>query len=746
MSTSLEQKSIGVLTSGGDAQGMNAAVRAVVRAALHQGVAVHAIYEGYQGMVDGGDRIRSLSWEDVGSILHRGGTVIGTARCPAFREREGRLTAARNLLQRGIDRLVVIGGDGSLSGANEFRQEWPSLLEELHQRGEIDKATVVAHPELMIVGLVGSIDNDMVGTDMTIGADSALHRITEAIDAIGSTASSHQRSFVVEVMGRHCGYLALTSAIAGGIDYVLIPENPPPEGWEDRMCDLLRRGRAAGRRDSIVVIAEGAADRLGNPITSDYVCKVLQDRLGEDTRVTILGHVQRGGTPSAYDRWMSTLVGHAAVDELLSATPDSEPQLIGVRYNRVSRVPLMQCVQKTRSVARLIAEHEYDQAMELRGSSFTGLFNIFKAMAEAVPSVTPPQRPHRIAVIHVGGLAPGMNTAVRAAVRLGLDRGHAMFGIRGSFSGLLKGRIEEMHWGDVEGWAKLAGAELGASRKLPTADQLYAIARTLETHGINGLLIIGGWKAYHVAYQLYQERERYPAFKMPMICLPASIDNNLPGSDLSIGADTALNVIVESLDRIKQSAMAARRCFVVEVMGRRCGYLAMMSGLAAGAERIYLPEEGITLKDLQADVERMISSFQGGRRFYLTIRNEYANEQYTTDFLTRLFEEEGNDLFDVRQAVLGHIQQGGNPTPFDRILATRLAAHGIDFLTEELARGSAAGAFAGLHEGKLATFPLKQLPDMVDITHRRPLDQWWLELRSVMEKLAQPAQDPADGA
>ncbi|MEI2772794.1 MAG: 6-phosphofructokinase [Candidatus Competibacter sp.] len=742
--TSLQPKSIGVLTSGGDAQGMNAAVRAVVRSALHFGAGVYAIYEGYQGMVEGGDRIRSLSWDDVGSILHRGGTVIGTARCPAFREREGRLTAARNLLQSGIDRLVVIGGDGSLSGANQFRQEWPGLVAELHQRGEIDEATLAAHPELMIVGLVGSIDNDMVGTDMTIGADSALHRITEAIDAIGSTASSHQRSFVVEVMGRHCGYLALTSAIAGGIDYVLIPENPPPEGWEDRMCDLLRRGRAAGRRDSIVVVAEGAADRQGNPISSDYVRQVLEDRLGEDTRVTILGHVQRGGTPSAYDRWMSTLVGHTAVEELLSATPESEPQLIGVRYNRVRRVPLMQCVEQTRSVARLITEHQYDQAMELRGSSFTGLFNIFKAMAEAVPSVMPPQHPHRIAVLHIGGLAPGMNTAVRAAVRLGLDRGHAMFGIRGSFAGLLKGQIEELHWGDVEGWAKLAGAELGASRQLPTAEQLYPIARTLETQGINGLLIIGGWKAYHVAHQLYQERERYPAFKMPMICLPASIDNNLPGSDLSIGADTALNVIVESLDRIKQSAMAARRCFVVEVMGRRCGYLAMMSGLAAGAERIYLPEEGITLKDLQADVESMTASFRGGRRFYLTIRNEYANEHYTTDFLARLFEEEGSDLFDVRQAVLGHIQQGGNPTPFDRILATRLAAHGIDFLSEELARGSAAGVFAGLNEGKLTTFPLKQLPDMVDITHRRPLVQWWLELRSVVQALAQPAASKSE--
>jgi 6-phosphofructokinase len=224
------QKRIGVLTSGGDAQGMNAAVRAVVRSALHFKAGVYAIYEGYQGMVEGGDRIRPLAWDDVGSILHRGGTVIGTARSAEFRERPGRLRAARNLLQHGIDRLVIIGGDGSLTGADLFRREWPELVAELVRNGEIDSATAEQHPALMIAGLVGSIDNDMVGTDMTIGADSALYRIIEAIDAITSTAASHQRSFVVEVMGRHCGYLALMSAIAGGTDYVLIPENPPLRG------------------------------------------------------------------------------------------------------------------------------------------------------------------------------------------------------------------------------------------------------------------------------------------------------------------------------------------------------------------------------------------------------------------------------------------------------------------------------------------------------------------------------------
>ena len=218
---------IGILTSGGDAQGMNAAVRAVVRSALSVGAEVYAIYEGYQGMIDGGDGIRRFGWDDVGSILNRGGTVIGTFRCKGMRERPGRLKAVRNLLEHGIDRLVVIGGDGSLTGLDVLRTEWTDLVAELVDTGQVSAEVAREHPALMIAGLVGSIDNDLVGSDMTIGADTALHRIVDAIDDLASTAASHQRSFVVEVMGRHCGYLALMAAVAGGADYVLIPERPP---------------------------------------------------------------------------------------------------------------------------------------------------------------------------------------------------------------------------------------------------------------------------------------------------------------------------------------------------------------------------------------------------------------------------------------------------------------------------------------------------------------------------------------
>ena len=197
------RRRIGVLTSGGDAQGMNASVRAVVRTALNHGIDVYAIYEGYQGMVEGGDRIRKMTWDSVGGILHKGGTVIGTARSEDFRTREGRLRAAYNLLENEIDSLIIVGGDGSLTGANLFRQEWTGLLAEMVEKGQITKEIADGHPNLIIAGLVGSIDNDMYGTDMTIGADTALHRITEAVDAISSTAASHQRTFVVKVMGRN---------------------------------------------------------------------------------------------------------------------------------------------------------------------------------------------------------------------------------------------------------------------------------------------------------------------------------------------------------------------------------------------------------------------------------------------------------------------------------------------------------------------------------------------------------------
>lgn len=236
-----KRRRIGVLTSGGDAPGMNGAVRAVVRMAIHCDCEAYAIFEGYEGLVNGGNMIRQLHWEDVRGWLSRGGTLIGSARSMGFRERAGRMKAAKNMVLRGIDALVVCGGDGSLTGADVFRAEWPSLLADLISSGELSAEQVEPYKVLNIVGLVGSIDNDMSGTDATIGCYSSLTRICDAVDDVFDTAFSHQRGFVIEVMGRHCGWLALMSAISTGADWLFLPEMPPKEGWEDDMCSVITK-------------------------------------------------------------------------------------------------------------------------------------------------------------------------------------------------------------------------------------------------------------------------------------------------------------------------------------------------------------------------------------------------------------------------------------------------------------------------------------------------------------------------
>ncbi|HSP59958.1 MAG TPA: 6-phosphofructokinase [Ornithinimicrobium sp.] len=743
---------IGVLTSGGDSPGMNAAVRAVVRATLRLGGRPFGVQEGWRGALTGGAGIRELGWDDVGSLLHRGGTVLGSARCPEFLERAGLRAAALHLSRQGIDRLVVVGGDGSLRGAEELRQEWPALQAELVEAGELAPGVALAHPRLRVAGLVGSIDNDMAGTDMTIGADTALHRIIEALDALSSTAASHQRTFVVEVMGRHCGYLALMAAVAGGSDAVLVPEGPPADGWQGGLVASIERTRATGQRDSLVIVAEGATDQAGRAITSAAVAEALGERMGERARVTILGHVQRGGRPSAYDRWMPTLLGYAAVRQLVHAPADAPSQIIGVRHNRVALVPLSEAVRDTNAVKTALESRDFDAARQARGSSFGTLSRLYAQLSQppadlvegrphasraftggAATHATEPSGPRpRIGVLHVGGLAPGMNTAVRALVRFGLTDGLDVLGVEDSLAGLTRGRVRELGWAEVDDWVGRGGAFLGTRRHVPTAAELPALADAVARHRFDALVLVGGLDAYRAAETLEQGAAEHPPLRIPVVCLPASIDNNLAGADLSVGADTALNTIVESLDRIRTSASATQRCFVAETKGGRCGYLTMMAGLASGAERVYLPEDRLRISDIAADAARMSRSFAEGRRLYLVLRNEMASTHYTTDLVARVFEEEGGDLFDVRSTVLGHVQDGGDPTPFDRLLATRLARLALDEVARQRADGAPGACAVGEVGGRATVTSMRRFAELTDLDAGRPLDPWWTQLRPVI--------------
>jgi len=482
-------------------------------------------------------------------------------------------------------------------------------------------------------------------------------------------------------------------------------------------------------------VSEGARDRTGAPITSAMVQRILEERLHLEARVTILGHVQRGGAPSAYDRWMSSLLGCEAVDALLNASSTDEPCLIGIQNNRIVRAPLMQCVVDTREVPKAIAAGDYTRAMRMRGADFDELFDVFTAMARALPEAEPHGR-RRLAVMCGGAPAPGMNTVVRAAVRLGLEQGHEVLAVRNSFIGLAEGRLEKFHWGSVDGWEPQGGALLGTNRHMPSAGEIAACAAALHANGVDGLLIAGGWSAYDAAYALWQAREKHAGLAIPLLCLPVSIDNNLPGSDFSVGADTALNTIVKAIDMIKQSAIASQhRAFVVEVMGHYCGYLAVMAGLASGAEHIYTHEQGVRLADLQRDLARMIRSFAQGNRLSLLIRNEEANRLYDASFMCAMFEEEGGALFDVRKSVLGHMQQGGDPTPEDRVRATQFAARAVGFFTEQFAQRRQDAAMIGHQRGAVGFTPLSEFPVLGDVRFHRPREQWWMDLLHVAELL-----------
>ncbi|XP_058525520.1 ATP-dependent 6-phosphofructokinase, platelet type isoform X2 [Ochotona princeps] len=738
-------KAIGVLTSGGDAQGMNAAVRAVVRMGIYVGAKVYFIYEGYQGMVDGGSNIVEANWESVSSILQVGGTIIGSARCKAFRTREGRLKAASNLVHRGITNLCVIGGDGSLTGANIFRKEWSSLLEELARDGKIDHEAVQKYAYLNVVGMVGSIDNDFCGTDMTIGTDSALHRIIEVVDAIMTTAQSHQRTFVLEVMGRHCGYLALVSALACGADWVFLPESPPEEGWEESMCVKLSENRARKKRLNIIIVAEGAIDTQNRPITSEKIKELVVTQLGYDTRVTILGHVQRGGTPSAFDRILASRMGVEAVIALLEATPETPACVVSLSGNQAVRLPLMECVQMTQDVQKAMDERRFKDAVQLRGRSFETNLNTYKRLAIKLPDDQIPKTNCNVAVINVGAPAAGMNAAVRSAVRVGIADGHKMFAVYDGFDGFAKGQIKEIGWGDVGGWTGQGGSILGTKRILP-GKYLDKIATQIRTHNINAVLIIGGFEAYLGLLELSAAREKYEEFCIPMVMVPATVSNNVPGSDFSIGADTALNTITDTCDRIKQSASGTkRRVFIIETMGGYCGYLANMGGLAAGADAAYIFEEPFDIRDLQSNVEHLTEKMKTTIQRGLVLRNESCSENYTTDFIYQLYSEEGKGVFDCRKNVLGHMQQGGAPSPFDRNFGTKISARAMQWISTKLKEAPGKGkkfvsddsiCVLGISKRNVVFQPVTELKKETDFEHRIPKEQWWLKLRPVMKILA----------
>ncbi|EQK99770.1 hypothetical protein G6O67_001829 [Ophiocordyceps sinensis] len=755
------KKKIAVMTSGGDSPGMNAVVRAVVRMAIHLGCEAYAVYEGYEGLVCGGDFIRKMDWNDVRGWLSEGGTLIGTARCMAFYERPGRLTAAKNLVLSGIDALIICGGDGSLTGADKFRSEWPSLLKELVTKGEVSEDQTAPYKNLNIVGIVGSIDNDLSGTDATIGCYSALSRICEMVDYIEATASSHSRAFVIEVMGRHCGWLALLAGVATGADFVFIPERPQDHDWRQDMSVVVRRHRKMGKRKTIVIVAEGARDKNGNKISPEEIRDLLAEKieggLGLDTRITTLGHVQRGGTAVAYDRMLATLQGVEAVHAVLEATPETETCFIAINENKIVRKPLMKAVLETKELAAAVEAKDFEKAMALRDTEFADQYRSFLTTTNVLSgdSKLPERSRMKIGFINVGAPAGGMNAAVRAAVAYCISRGHQAVAIHNGFAGFARhhddkpvGSVRPFEWLEVDGWASKGGSEIGTNRELPSESGMELIANLIEQYEFDALFIIGGFEAFHSVSQLRKARDEFPSLCIPVCLLPATVSNNVPGTEYSLGSDTCLNELVSYCDKIKQSASATRRrVFVIETQGGRSGYIATLSGLNVGATAIYIPEEGISLAMLNADVMHLKEVFKNdsgqSRAGRVILVNEKASKVYDAKLIASIIREEAHGRFESRESIPGHVQQGGVPSPMDRCRAVRLAIKCIKHLEDfgrnahnRVKKDPHSTTVIGIRGSEVVFTPMKELEEEgTDWPNRRPKVAHWLDMREVVDTL-----------
>ena len=310
--------SIGILTSGGDAPGMNAAIRAVTRSAIYNGLKVFGIYRGYKGLVT--DEIVEFKSQNVSNIIQMGGTILKTARCKEFKTAEGRAQAYENMKKHGIDALVVIGGDGSLTGARILAQEF----------------------DIPCIGLPGTIDNDLYGTDTTIGYDTALNTILDAVDKIRDTATSHERLFFVEVMGRDAGFLALNGAIAAGAEAAIIPEFSTEV---DQLEQFIEHGFKKSKSSSIVLVAE--SELTGGAM--HYAERVKNEYPQYDVRVTILGHLQRGGRPTAHDRIIASRMGVASIQALLEGQRNV---MIGIENDKIVYVPFAKAIKNDKPIDR----------------------------------------------------------------------------------------------------------------------------------------------------------------------------------------------------------------------------------------------------------------------------------------------------------------------------------------------------------------------------------------------------------
>lgn len=824
---------IGVLTSGGDAPGMNSAVRSIIRTSLKNDIKVFGIYRGYEGLICGD--IRKLGWKSETEGSGQGGTFLLTDRSEKFRSREGRKEAAFNLLIRKITSLIVIGGDGSMSGAMTLKEEYEELCKELIAEGRVTPEAIekckqykdelktktklrvfgicpAECPEIYsglestngkmkkngtsrsetnllidfeesdsseefdneigmvkesdikmettkpnsrfnldVIGIPGTIDNDVVGIDFSLGSNTALTRIMEVVEKLNSTMRSHKRTFILECMGRDCGWLTLMAGFAVESDCILLPECLNA-GWEEKMAQSVKTAYSNHNTKTFVFVSEGARDSKGEKISIKRIKDILFKE-GISARSLTIGHIQRGGMTCAFDRILGTLSGIKAVNCIISRP--SKPELIGMKDGEIGIFDLKEIVKQTSVVRKMLKDKRFDDVLALRDKAFQVIYKLHNDHQEKLLKKFPSRQLHhmdnkvglaheklevlikkntevadhvsnlirtkttkklRIGILRDGMSSSGMNSALNSIVQVGLCNDCEIFYFLDGYDGIINLNVRKASLFEFSLSHNEGGAFIGTSQR--KAVNIEEVKKKIERMGIDYLIVVGSTRNLE-----------YGKIIKNLIIIPACIENNFPGTRASIGSDTALNMILSGSEPSRLMALnTKRKIFIVEIGGKNCGYLTIMGGIACGVFEVIYPEE-CHLNDLIKIKKRIKDAFERQKeKTTLIFRNHNTFDSLPTDSICRILCSNTNIGYDY--TVLGNIQRGITPTGIDRINA-RVSA----FKAIEVCLAGEGGGVIGTYDF-LSTFtPLSKVLEQYDQESDTVKNPDWLKFSNICSSL-----------
>jgi len=790
-----------VLTSGGDSPGMNSAVKSIVRYSLKNRIEVFGVYRGFEGLIAGD--MRRLDWDCETHSSGQSGTYLMSARSARFKTREGRKEAAFNLIIRNIDALVVIGGDGSMAGALALKEEFEELYRELISEGRLNNGNIdqkrkeeqemrnehciicktataplntlddsgqepgsaqgrcsesdessefvfdIETPRgIHVMGLPGTIDNDILGTDATIGCDTALMRVSEVVETLISTMRSHRRVFVLECMGRMCGWITLMAGFAVDAEYIFIPEAPNTR-WRGEMVESVRTAYYNNKQNIFVFMSEGAIDGDGNVIGVKDVEREIE-QAGIEVRSLVLGHLQRGGVTSARDRFLGTVLGMKAVEHVMNGVYNkvgSSAVMIVYVDDEAKPIDLQVVVEASKRMKACYEQRLYDEVMNSRCRQFQEVYRVYehqrKGLNEAFRKETPDrrymiehQRIHRekklssavpsdtkrlllgksrrrVGVLAMGDVAGGMNAVLSSLVQFGLCSEIDMVYFLNGHNGILDTRVrsaEPFEFSIVQGQG---GIEIGSSN--PPADW-DAVLRKLDEYKLDNLIAIGGTPCLNLAMRSDK-----------VLVIPCAASNNFPGVSMCIGSETALNAIITCAESTQTSSTSVgKKVHLMEVGGGNCGYLSVVGAMCSSAFEAIYPESS-RLEDILEINRRIRAKCECGT--LVIVRSVEAFDRIPGDALCKLLCS-GSDVEYQCTVVSG--MQGGLmiPSMLDRVYAKMLAYRAIDLCRE---RGE--GGIVGICKGQVKLVSVSKALEKYDWANDTVRDPEWLRYSNVVPTL-----------